>query len=174
MSKRALSKRGIEAALLALVILVSGCSQQLSGAEPESGVKQQQAQGQSSPTETKQASFRFNGKEYVLSFGGKAGKGEQLSDIILPNIPEARLDNFVAGVHENSVTLTARITMDSLMDKFAEEFGARDWTLSGRFTQEGMASAKWTAKNNEATVLVYAMEENGAVIAKIVASRENI
>ena len=182
MSTRALLKKTIESlrpakAALIMALLVAACSEPASLAPEQGngpGNDKRGADARQAPYEGNKASFHFNGKEYILSFGGKRSGEDQLSSISLPIIPGARVDNFVAGVHENSVTIAANITLDDLMGRFAVEFPARDWTMAEMVSLEGMASAKWTAKKGAATVWVYAMEQDGAVIAKIVTSKETV
>ncbi|MDH5508924.1 MAG: hypothetical protein OEZ32_01065 [Nitrospinota bacterium] len=158
-----------------MALLVAACSGPVSQApeqEKDPGNDKRGAEAGQAPYREKKASFHFNGKEYILSFGGKLSGEDQLSSIALPVIPGARVDNFVAGVHENSVTLFAKITLDDLMGRFAAGFPAKDWAMAEMAPLEGMASAKWTAKNGGAAVWVYAMAQDDSVIAKIVTSKE--
>lgn len=162
MSKKALPKRRINHAALALAGILAAC-------QGDGGSSQATVRPAQSPDATQaggvQASVKFNGKEYVLSLGGDAKR--QSAGLPIPVIAGARVEDVIEGVHETSAAIVAAASLAEFMDAFGGDYSARGYSRKKNIMAGGMASAEWLTQTGVIARL-YAMEENGTVRARLV------
>jgi len=165
----------ISVAGIALAMGLASC--QNSGEQADSSLKNpanvaQNALGRIINGGAGKGSFHFDGKEYLISVGDKSTTAQGPFSISIAAIPGVNMEGFIGGAQESSVTLRGAISAAGLIARLGEELSAKGYSRKSMIIGEGLASATWLTADGSASARIYAMENNGSVVAKIVARLE--